>query len=97
LARRADARVKRRFCRSLCRRISLQVNAISQTVMSATMLVALCLRRLSLHFFRIEMIFFIDVITAAMAITVMLFFVKIPLHQKAADNDKAIFTDLRKG
>jgi DHA3 family macrolide efflux protein-like MFS transporter len=41
----------------------------------------------------IEVIFFIDVVTAAIAISTLLLFLKIPLHQKATDKQTTSYMD----
>nr|WP_036718530.1 MFS transporter [Paenibacillus sp. JCM 10914] len=62
-----------------------RVNGINGSLQALTMFVAPIVSAALLTMATIEMIFFIDVVTAAIAIFTLLFFLKIPLHQKAAD------------
>ena len=62
-----------------------KVNGINGTLQALMMFVAPIVSATLLTAATIEVIFFIDVITAAIAIFSLLFFLKIPLHQKATD------------
>jgi DHA3 family macrolide efflux protein-like MFS transporter len=75
-----------------------RINSLSQTLMSATTLVSPMIAAALLTFARIETIFFIDVVTAAVAVSIMLLFIKIPAHEKASESrKKGYFSDFREG
>ncbi|OPZ65678.1 MAG: enterobactin exporter EntS [Firmicutes bacterium ADurb.Bin506] len=75
-----------------------QVNATYGTVQSVITLISPMLSGALLSMARIETVFFIDVITAAMAITVLLTLVKVPTHAKAAGAQAlGYFDDMRAG
>ncbi|MBN2981327.1 MFS transporter [Cohnella algarum] len=62
-----------------------KVNGINGTLQALMMFVAPIVSATLLTVATIEVIFFIDVVTAAIAILSLLFFLKIPPHQKASD------------
>lgn len=62
-----------------------RVNGINGSIQAIIMFIAPIVSAAILTMASIEMILFIDVITAAIAIWTLFFFLKIPLHQKAAD------------
>lgn len=75
-----------------------KVNGAFQSVQSAVMLVAPILSGLLLTFAPLQSAFFIDVGTAAIAISVLLLVVRVPPHPKAAEKSSAgYFDDLRAG
>lgn len=75
-----------------------KANALIQSIQSITMLLSPMLSGGLLSFASIEVIFFIDVVTAAIAVMLLLFFLKIPLHAKALRNEKGgYFEDLKIG
>ena len=75
-----------------------RVNGINGSIQALTMLVSPAISALLLTVTAIEMIFFIDVITAAIAITTMLFFLHIPVHAKALEaQTNSYFSDLKLG
>lgn len=75
-----------------------KVNGINGTLQALIMFVAPIVSAGLLTMATIETIFFIDVITAAIAISTLLFFLKIPLHQKAADvQTTGYLDDFKKG
>ena len=76
----------------------LKVNAVNGTIQSFTMLASPMLSGALLTFASIEAIFFIDVITAALAIFTLLFFVNVPAHERAlAKQTVSYFHDLKEG
>lgn len=75
-----------------------RVSGINTSLQSFQMLLAPMLSGALLTFASIEVIFFIDVITAALAIVVLMFFLHVPLHHKAAMEQKeSYFSDMGKG
>ncbi len=75
-----------------------RINGINSTLMSLTTLASPAISGALLAMARIEYIFFIDVITAAIAITIMLAFLKIPVHEKAAEKQKiSYYADMKLG
>lgn len=75
-----------------------QVNATNSSIQSLIMLVSPMLSGVLLTFAPMESIFFIDVATAAVAITALLFFLHVPIHAKAQQNQKTgYFNDLKEG
>jgi DHA3 family macrolide efflux protein-like MFS transporter len=75
-----------------------KVNALIQSIQSITMLISPMLSGSLLTFASIEIIFFIDVATAAIAVVMLMFFLKIPLHEKALAKEKTgYFDDLKSG
>lgn len=75
-----------------------RVNGINGSIQALTMLVSPAISALLLTVAAIEMIFFIDVITAAIAITTMVFFLHIPVHAKALEaQTNSYFSDLKLG
>ncbi len=76
----------------------MRVNAINSSIMSVTMLICPMLSGALLTFAPIETIFFIDVVTAAIAVFVMAAFLHIPLHAKAAEKQTmGYFEDMGQG
>ncbi|NLE24503.1 MAG: MFS transporter [Clostridiaceae bacterium] len=76
----------------------LRVNAVNGTIQSITMLVSPMLSGALLTFASIEAIFFIDVVTAALAIFTVLFFVNVPAHERALTKQSvSYFHDLGEG
>lgn len=65
----------------------LKVNSINGTLQSITLLIAPAVSGMLLANATLEMIFFIDVITAIIGISI-LSFIKIPLHEGAIENSK---------
>ncbi|MBH5318773.1 MFS transporter [Paenibacillus sp. GSMTC-2017] len=61
-----------------------KINGINGTLQALMMFVAPIVSAMLLSKSTIEAIFFIDVVTALMAVVILSFFLKIPLHQKAA-------------
>lgn len=62
-----------------------KVNGINGSIQAVIMFVSPMVSAALLGFASIEVIFFIDVITAALAIIVLLFFLKIAVHEKAKE------------
>jgi DHA3 family macrolide efflux protein-like MFS transporter len=75
-----------------------KINGINSSIQALTFIASPAVSALLLTVTAIEMVFFIDVITAALAIITMLFFIDIPVHAKAlqAQTNK-YFSDLKLG
>lgn len=75
-----------------------KVNAASNSIQSMVMLVSPMLSGALLTMASIETIFLIDVITAAIAVSILLLFLHVPAHEKALNNgNTTYFSDLRQG
>jgi MFS transporter, DHA3 family, macrolide efflux protein len=75
-----------------------KVNAINSSIQSVVMLISPMLSAALLTMADIEAIFFIDVITAAIAVTILLLFLKVPAHAKALSRQTvSYFSDMREG
>lgn len=75
-----------------------KVNGINGTLQAAIMFVAPIVSAGLLTMASIETIFFIDVITAAIAIVTLLFFLKISVHKKASEQQTvSYFNDFKQG
>ncbi len=76
----------------------MKVNGANGSIQALVTLTAPMASGALLGFASMEVIFFVDVVTAAIAISVLVFFLSIPAHQKAI-TDKAIsyFHDLKEG
>ena len=70
-----------------------KVNGINGSLQALMMFVAPIVSATLLTMATIEIIFFIDVATAAVAILTLLFLLKIPPHQKAADQQATSYLD----
>lgn len=76
----------------------MRVNGIFSSIQSAIMLVSPMISAALLTFSTIENIFFIDVVTAALAIIILLVFLNIPARQKPEDKvELSYFNDLKAG
>jgi len=75
-----------------------KVNATNGSIQSLVMLISPMLSGALLTKASIEVIFFIDVITAAIAILILLLFLKVPSHAKALSKPTtSYFTDMKEG
>ncbi len=75
-----------------------RINGINSSLQSAITLISPAISGALLAMAKIEYIFFIDVATAAAAITILLAFIDIPLHAKARQNEKSgYFKDMKSG
>lgn len=75
-----------------------RVNGINSSIQSFVFLVSPMLSAALLTFATIEAIFFIDVITAAIAVMILLLFLHVPLHAKALEKQPvSYFSDLGQG
>ncbi|MHC1719539.1 MAG: MFS transporter [Clostridiaceae bacterium] len=75
-----------------------KVNAVNGSLQSFVLMLSPMLSGALLTVASIEMIFFIDVITAAIAISVMILFLHAPIHKKALEKQSAsYFEDLKQG
>ncbi|AZK47539.1 MFS transporter [Paenibacillus lentus] len=70
-----------------------KVNGINGSLQAITMFIAPIVSAALLTIATIEMIFLIDVVTAAMAIFTLLVFLKIPKHQKASEGQMTGYLD----
>jgi DHA3 family macrolide efflux protein-like MFS transporter len=75
-----------------------RVNAVNGSLQSFVTLISPMVSGALLTIADIEIIFFIDVVTAAIAVSILLFFVQIPVHAKAsAKQTVSYFSDLKAG
>ncbi|HWQ42490.1 MAG TPA: MFS transporter [Desulfosporosinus sp.] len=75
-----------------------KVNATNGSIQAMVMLVSPMLSGALLTMATIETIFFIDVITAAIAVSVLVLFLHVPVHAKAqAKQTTSYFSDMREG
>jgi len=75
-----------------------KVNAVNSSIQSITMLIAPMISGALLTKASIEAIFFIDVITAAIAVITLFLFLKVPAHSKALEKQTvSYFSDLGEG
>lgn len=75
-----------------------KVNATNSSIQSLVMLVSPMISGALLNMATIESIFFIDVITAAIAVSILLLFLKVPSHAKALEKQKTgYFSDMVEG
>jgi len=75
-----------------------KVNAVNSSIQSMIMLVSPMISGALLTLASIEAIFFIDVVTAAVAVLTLLFFLHVPLHTKAMEKQSSgYFKDLKEG
>jgi len=75
-----------------------KVNATNSSIQSLVMLVSPMLSGALMSVADIEAIFFIDVVTCAIAVFIMLLFLNVPIHAKALEKQSAgYYKDLREG
>ena len=75
-----------------------RVNATFSSIQSLSMLIAPMLSGVLLTVTKIEAIFFIDVVTAAIAVLILLLFLHVPVHAKALSRQSISYlTDMREG
>ncbi|HEX7712709.1 MAG TPA: MFS transporter [Bacillota bacterium] len=75
-----------------------RVNAVNSSIQSLMMLIAPMLSAVLLTVTTIEIIFFIDVVTAAIAVAILLLFLHVPAHAKALSKQAVGYLeDLREG
>jgi DHA3 family macrolide efflux protein-like MFS transporter len=75
-----------------------RVNGSNSSIQSAIMLVSPMLSAALLTLTSIEIIFFIDVVTAAVAVSILLVFLQVPVHAKAREkSDTGYFRDMQAG
>lgn len=76
----------------------IKVNAINSSIQSLVTLLSPMLSGVLLTISTIETIFFIDVVTAAVAVSILFWFLQTPVHSKAFSNQTTgYFTDMREG
>lgn len=69
-----------------------KVNATNQSIQSLVMLISPMLSGALLSLATLESIFFIDVITAAIAVVILAAFLNVPLHAKALQKEKVSYS-----
>src|SRR5690606_31981117 len=75
-----------------------RVNGINTTILSIVNLISPMVSAALLTITSLEYIFLIDVITAAAAISILLFFLQIPVHAKGLEkHNVSYFNDLHEG
>lgn len=75
-----------------------KVNAINGTIQSMVFLVSPMISAALVELVTIETIFFIDVVTAAIAIFIISFFLEVPNHAKVSESEKIDYvSDLKEG
>ncbi|SOC18157.1 DHA3 family macrolide efflux protein-like MFS transporter [Ureibacillus xyleni] len=75
-----------------------KVNGINGSIQALIMLISPMASAALLSFTTIEFIFFVDVITAAIAVLTLLLFLKIPIHTKAQEQQTTTyFNDFKEG
>ncbi|MEK4511360.1 MFS transporter [Paenibacillus sp. FSL K6-2524] len=76
----------------------IKVNGINGSLQAVIMFISPIISAALLTMASIEMIFFIDVVTAALAIFTLLIYFKIPVHKKAVEKQTtSYFDDLKQG
>ncbi|MDD3350122.1 MAG: MFS transporter [Eubacteriales bacterium] len=76
----------------------MRINGINGSIQSLIMLVSPMAAGALMSFAEIELIFFVDVITALIAVLTLLLFVKVPTHKKALEKEKpSYFSDMAEG
>ena len=76
----------------------MKINGIFSSANSVIMLVSPMVSAALLTFASIELIFFIDVFTAAIAVSILIFFLHVPLHAKALEKKTTTyFKDMHEG
>ncbi len=75
-----------------------KVNAANSSIQAMVMLISPMLSGALLTMSTIEVIFFIDIVTAVIAVFLLLIFLKVPAHDKAQSQEKvSYFKDLQEG
>lgn len=76
----------------------IRVQGIAQGIQSSSMIIMPLLAGLLMSLLPLEYILFIDIITAVIAVIILLFFVKLPKHQGEKNKeDIDYFTDIKEG
>lgn len=76
----------------------MKINGINSSIQSLILLASPAAGGALLTFAAIEVIFFVDVVTAAIAISTMLIFVKVPVHVRAMEKQNtSYFRDMAEG
>ena len=75
----------------------MRVNGVNSMIQSISMLGTPALAGALLTFFPIQSLLFIDVVTAAIAITILIAFVKVPNPKEDVAEKKAVLDDLKDG
>lgn len=70
-----------------------KVNAINGSIQSAIMFISPMISGALLHVADLEVIFFLDVVTAVIAISVLVFLLHVPAHQKASETQISNYLD----
>lgn len=75
-----------------------RVNGISGSIQSAIMFLSPVLAGVLMSIWPLEQVFLLDVVTAALAIGILAFFLKVPPHEKATQpQEVSYFTDMKLG
>ncbi|WP_107840843.1 MFS transporter [Metasolibacillus meyeri] len=74
-----------------------KVNGINGSIQAGIMFIAPMVSAALLSFSTLEIIFFVDVVTAAVAIFTLLFFLKIAVHEKAKGKQVGYLEDFKQG
>ncbi|MEC1177910.1 MFS transporter [Metasolibacillus meyeri] len=74
-----------------------KVNGINGSIQAGIMFIAPMVSAALLSFSTLEIIFFVDVVTAAVAIFTLLFFLKIAVHEKAKGEQVGYLEDFKQG
>ncbi len=75
-----------------------RINAVNGTIQALVMLVSPMLSGALMTIASIEIIFFIDVVTALLAVSILFIFLQVPAHAKALEKSAiGYFSDLREG
>jgi len=75
----------------------MKVNGINGSIQSIVALGAPFLSFLLMTMMSIEIVFFIDVITAAIAIAILMFYLRVPTHEGAGRQKASYFKEIREG
>lgn len=70
-----------------------KVNGINGSIQAFVMLISPIISAALLSIITLEMLFFIDVVTAAIAVATLMLFLKIPPHQKASEKQQASYLE----
>jgi DHA3 family macrolide efflux protein-like MFS transporter len=75
-----------------------RINGLNSSIQSLVTLVSPLLSGALMSVSTIDSIFFIDVFTAAIAVSILLFFLNVPKHAKAIENDEiSYFAEMKEG
>src|SRR5690606_28754298 len=76
----------------------VKVNGINGSIQALIMLLSPMASGILLTYSTITNIFYVDVVTAIIAVLILLIFLRVPSHQKAGErSESSYFSDLKKG